>query len=168
MLLQTLQDVHSVSAYAEGVSGRGRAADMKLFSTMRRFFEDVSDPEDGICVVRGIGRNDVWVIADGPENFLFIMAPDGTVSDPGGAARIWAGACERAFETGASVVRVPVAARRPGPLGAIVAAVRRAACSEKPACEFVDTGYRPGMYAAHRRELDAIGARRAVETVGSE
>jgi hypothetical protein len=160
MLLRTFQDVHSVDAYAAGVSGRGRASDAKLFSTMRRFFEDVSDPEDGICVVRGVGRNDVWVIADGPENFLYVMAPDGTVSDPTAAARGWAEACARAFEAGASVVRFPVAARRPWPLGAIVAAVRRAACGETPACEFVEVGYRRGMYAAHRRELESANAPR--------
>ena len=160
MLLRTFQDVHSVDAYAAGVSGRGRALDAKLVSTMRRFFEDVSDPEDGICIVGGGAGTDVWVMADGPENFLYVMAPDGTVSDPTVAAREWAEACARAFEAGANVVRFPVMARRPWPLGAIVSAVRRAMETPPGACEFVEVGYRRGMYAAHRRELESANARR--------
>lgn len=160
-MLRTYQDVHSVDAYAEGVSGGGRALDAKLVSTMRRFFEDVSDPEDnGTCVVGGGGGTDVWVIADGHENFIYVMAPDGTVSNPTVAAREWAEACARAFDAGANVVRFPVAARRPWPLGAIVAAVRRAIETPPGTCEFVEVGYRPGMYAAHRRELEMAAARR--------
>ena len=159
-MLRIYQDVRSVDAYAAGVSGGGRASDAKLASTMRRFFEDVSDPEDGICIVGGGGGTDVWVIADGYENFLYVMAPDGTVSDPTASARDWAEACTRAFDAGASVVRFPVAARRPWPLGAIVAAVRRAVENPPGTCEFVEVGYRPGMYAAHRRELERANARR--------
>ena len=159
-MLRTYQDVRSVDAYAAGGSGRGRASDARLGATLRRFFEDVSDPEDGICVVGGGGGTDVWVIADGYENFIFVMAPDGTVSDPTAAAREWAEACARAFEAGANVVRFPVMARRPWPLGAIVSAVRRAMEIPPGKCEFVEVGYRPGMYAAHRRELESANARR--------
>ena len=81
-MLRIYQDVRSVDAYAAGVSGGGRASDARLGATLRRFFEDVSDPEDGICVVGGGGGTDVWVIADGYENFIFVMAPDGISSEP--------------------------------------------------------------------------------------
>jgi hypothetical protein len=158
-MLRTYQDVRSVDSYASGLDHRPGESTMRLRGSLGRFFDGVDSTGGVVRVPRaGDGLADVWAMTDGPESFLYVLTHEG-VSTPGEAAERAAAACERAFEAGANVVRLPDISNRPWPVGALVDAVRRAMAAEVPTCAFVEVGHRVGLYRSHADALERKGVR---------